>query len=48
MDDNDPEATYKRMTPLVKARLSHEDFTEWTGHPELRIDYVSTYRLLGD
>ena len=46
MDDDDPEATYKRMTPLVHERLSREDYKEWTGHPELRIDYVSTYRLI--
>lgn len=48
MDDDDPEATYKRMTPLVRERFSHEDFKTWTGHPELSIDYVSTYRLLRD
>lgn len=48
MDDDDPEATYKRMTPLVKARFSREEFKEWTGHPELQIDYVSTYRLIRD
>ena len=48
MDADDPEATYRRMTPLVRARLDDDAFTEWTRHPELRIDYVSTYRLIRD
>jgi hypothetical protein len=48
MDDDDPEAAFQRMTPLVHARLDGEEFREWTRHPELRIDYVSTYRLLRD
>jgi hypothetical protein len=48
MDDGDPEATFQRMTPLVHARLDRDEFKMWTGHPELRIDYVSTYRLLDD
>jgi hypothetical protein len=46
MDDDDPEATFQRMTPLVKERLSDDDFASWAVHPELRIDYVSTYRLI--
>lgn len=48
MDDEDPETTYKRMTPLVKARLERDEFRTWTGHPQLQIDYVSTYRLIRD
>jgi hypothetical protein len=49
MDDgDDPEATFKRMTPLVHQRLNQTDYDRWTGHPELRIDYVSTYRLIRD
>jgi hypothetical protein len=48
MDDDDPEATFQRMTPLVHARLERDEFKTWTGHPELRIDYVSTYRLIRD
>ena len=48
MDDDDPEATFQRMTPLVHERLDQDEFITWTGHPELRIDYVSTYRLLRD
>jgi hypothetical protein len=46
IDDEDPEARFQAMTPLVRERLSSERaFEEWAWHPELRIDYVSTYRL---
>ena len=48
MDDDDPEATFQRMTPLVKARLDGDEFDAWAVHPELRIDYVSTYQLIRD
>ncbi len=48
MDTDDPEATFKTMTPLVHQRLARDAFIEWTGHPELEIEYVSTYRLLRD
>ena len=48
MDDDDPEAAFQSMTPLVHARLDDGEFKTWTGHPELRIDYVSTYRLIRD
>ncbi len=45
MDGDDPEACFQAMTPLVRARLGSEDaFRAWAWHPELRIDYVSTYR----
>jgi hypothetical protein len=47
MDADDPEATFQSMTPLVRERLADERaFQEWAWHPELRIDFVSTYRLL--
>ena len=46
MDADDPEATFQGMTPLVKSRLDPEQFDVWAVHPELRIDYVSTYRLI--
>jgi hypothetical protein len=46
MDDEDPETAFQRMTPLVQQRLEPDAFTTWTRHPELRIDYVSTYRRL--
>lgn len=48
MDTDDPEAAFQHMTPLVKARLDDSDFDAWAVHPELRIDYVSTYRLIRD
>jgi len=48
MDADDPEAAFQRMTPLVKARLDRAEFDTWAVHPELRIDYVSTYRLIDD
>jgi len=48
MDAEDPEETFQGMTPLVKARLDPEEFDDWAVHPELRIDYVSTYRLIRD
>ena len=46
MDADDPEATFQAMTPLVRTRLDPTAFDEWAVHPELRIDYVSTYRLI--
>jgi len=46
MDDDDPEARFQAMTPLVRERLSDEHtFEEWAWHPELRIEFVATYRL---
>ncbi|HEV3226904.1 MAG TPA: hypothetical protein VGZ52_08720 [Acidimicrobiales bacterium] len=48
MDADDPEAAFQSMTPLVRARLNDDEFATWTGHPELRIEYVSTYRLIRD
>jgi len=48
MDADDPEATFQKMTPLVKTRLDPDAFDTWAMHPELRIDYVSTYRLISD
>jgi hypothetical protein len=45
MDDDDPEARFQAMTPLVRDRLADAGaFEEWAWHSELRIDYVSTYR----
>lgn len=47
MDSDDPEACFSAMTPLVRARLGDgAAFEQWAWHPELRIDYVSTYRRL--
>ena len=44
LDSNDPEATFQSMTPRVRARLDDAAYECWAFHPELRIDYVSTYR----
>lgn len=47
IDRDDPEAVFQSMTPLVASRLGGRDsdaYREWAWHPELRIDYVSTYR----
>ena len=48
MDADDPEATFQGMTPLLKSRLDPAEFDTWAVHRELRIDYVSTYRLIDD
>jgi hypothetical protein len=50
IDQDDPEAVFKSMTPLVTKLFGGEDTTEWKDWattPELRIDYVNTFRLLG-
>jgi hypothetical protein len=49
MDTDDPEAAFQAMTPLVQDRLGPPGspaFDDWAWHPELMIDYVSSYRLL--
>jgi hypothetical protein len=51
MDTDDPEASFKAMTPLV-TRLIGDPGTEawdrWAGTPELRIMYVNSFRRLGE
>ncbi len=50
IDQDDPEAVFKSMTPLVTKLLGGDDTVEWkqwANTPELRIDYVNTFRLLG-
>jgi hypothetical protein len=43
-DNADAETTFQAMTPLVWKRLDSKDaFGEWANHPELRIDFVSTF-----
>ena len=47
MDGDDPEACFQAMTPLVRERRfagDEERFRDWAWHPELRIDFVSTFR----
>jgi hypothetical protein len=50
IDQDDPEAVFKSMTPLVTKLFGGGDTAEWkdwANTPELRIDYVNTFRLLG-
>jgi hypothetical protein len=44
LEGDDPEAMFQSMTPLVRARLDDDAYKAWAWHPELCIDYVSTYR----
>jgi len=51
MATEDPEATYRAMTPLVQERLGPPGtpgYDAWAWHPALRIDYVNTFRLEGE
>jgi hypothetical protein len=51
IDQDDPEAVFKSMTPLVTEFLGGRDTAEWRDWattPTLRIDYVNTFRLLGE
>lgn len=48
---DDPEAIYRSMTPLVQERLGPPGtpaYDDWAWHPELMIDYVNTFALLGE
>jgi hypothetical protein len=50
MDSEDPEATFKAMTPHVAQRLGGADseaFRHWATCPELRIMYVNSFTRLG-
>jgi hypothetical protein len=50
-DDPDAEVTFKRMRPLVEARLGPWGSPEcdaWAFHPALRIMYVNSFSLVGD
>jgi hypothetical protein len=47
IDEEDPEAVYRSMVPLVIDRIGQpgsDAFDVWAGHPTLRIDYVNTFR----
>jgi hypothetical protein len=51
MDSDDPEATFRTMTPLVTDRIGQPGtpaWDEWANTPELRIMYVNTFRRLGE
>ncbi len=51
MHSDDPEHTYRSMTPLVQERLGppgSPDYDDWAWHPQLRIEYVNTFALEGE
>ena len=50
-DDPDAEVTFKRMRPMLEARLGSWDTPEckaWAVHPALRIMYVNSFELAGE
>ena len=49
LDTDDPEAAFQAMPGMVESRLGSgsDAFVEWTRHPQLRIDYVNSFRLVG-
>lgn len=50
-DDSDVEVTFKRMRPLVEARIGPWGSPEceaWAVHPALRIMYVNSFALVGE
>jgi hypothetical protein len=50
MDTDDPETSFKAMTPLVEERIGRmgtPEFKTWAFHPALRIMYVNTFRRRG-
>lgn len=40
----DPQGTFERMAPLVRARLDRSTFEEWAWHRQLLIEESRTYR----
>ena len=51
MDTDDPETSFKAMTPLVAELLGEAGtpaFDHWAHHPALRIMYVNSFRRLGE
>ena len=50
-DDPEAEITFKRMRPLVEARIGAWETPEcqaWAVHPTLRIMYVNSFSLVGE
>ncbi len=50
-DDPEAEITFKRMRPLVEARIGAwetPECQEWAMHPALRIMYVNSFALVGE
>ena len=51
LDTDDPEPAFREMTPATvryQERGGGHTWDEWFGHPELVIEYVNTFRLLGE
>jgi hypothetical protein len=51
MDTEDPEASFKSMTPLVEQRIGKQgtaEFKEWGWHDALRIMYVNSFKRVGE
>lgn len=51
LHSDDPEATYRSMTPRVQERIGSPGspaYDAWAWHPALRIDYVNTFALRGE
>lgn len=51
MDSDEPELTFKSMTPLVEERIGKggtDAFKAWGWHDALRIMYVNSFRRLGE
>jgi hypothetical protein len=51
MDTEDPEASFKAMTPLVSKLIGEPGtpaFDHWAFHPQLRIMYVNTFLRVGE
>jgi len=51
LDSDDPEPWFREMTPATKRWQAANDgysWEEWSDHPELVIEYVNTFRLLGE
>jgi len=49
MDTDAAEEAFQRMTPATLARVPEKAARrEWMGHPELVIEYVSTFRFAGE
>lgn len=51
MDTGDPEGAFRTMTACVAARIGGPEtdaWRRWATTPDLRIDYVNTFRLAGE
>ena len=49
LDTDAAEEAFQRMTPATLARLPEQaERRAWAGHPELVIEYVSTFRFAGE